>query len=92
MTIRELSAQIHSLATGHRINGEARSKQWLEHYIRKMFSTGSKLHNKIVMEIQLPDGNWLMTINRYADMTDGFDYTIPDNREQERRIWNELTA
>lgn len=92
MTIRELAGQLHNLATDHNINGERRSCQWLEHYIRKMFDPQSRPLTSLVMEIQLPDGNWLMTVNRYSDSPDGFDYYIPDNREQENRIWKELTA
>ena len=48
-----------------------------------MFRGTPKAGNRIVMEIALPDGRWFFTINRYGD---GYDYTIPNNRDEEARI------
>jgi len=33
--------------------------------------------------ITLADGNWYFYVSRYADTPDGYDYMIPDTREQE---------
>jgi hypothetical protein len=39
------------------------------------------------METVLHDGQrWFFTVDRWGDGPDGFDYTIPDTREQEARI------
>ena len=88
MTILELSSQLHALSVGGHINGLKLSKRELESYISNMFRTGVslKLGNRLVMEIALPDGRWLFTVNRFSDAADGFDYTIPDTREQEGRL------
>lgn len=90
MTIREVATQMHNLSGG-KLNGEQFSKRELEEYISNMFRTGLKLDNTLVMEIALPDGNWLCTVDRFAYAADGFDYYIPDTREQEARIWKRLT-
>lgn len=92
MTIREISTQLYDLAVGHMLNSKTWTRQGLEHYIRTMFTGSLKLDNAVAMEISLPDGKWLMTVNRFSDAADGYDYYIPDNRDQEKRIWHMLTA
>ena len=69
------------------------AKRELEHYINNCFEKGSlKLKNRLVMEISLRDGKWLFTVDRFSDSVSGFDYYIPDTREQEAHIWELLTA
>lgn len=94
MTIHELASQLHGLSVGGHFNGLKFSKRELESYISNMFRTGVslKLGNRLVMEIALPDGRWLFTVNRFSPATDGFDYTIPDTREEESRIQALLLA
>jgi len=93
MTIREISSQLLHIAIDGRINGEKFSKAGLERYISTMFRGGDlKLGNAIAMEINLRDGHWLFTVERFSNEADGFDYYIPDTREQEDRIWKRLTA
>lgn len=93
MTIHEVTNQLLNLSLAGYFNGEKFTKAELEHYISTMFKAGGlKLHNRIVMEITLPDGGWLFTINKYSDAANGFDYTIPDTRGQEAALWKELTA
>lgn len=82
MTIHNLASQLHSLSVGGYFNGEKFTATRLEDYIASMLRTGDRL----VMEIALPDGRWLFTITRFAQKPDGFDYCIPDNREQEGKI------
>lgn len=93
MTIREVSKQLFDLSLGHFFNDEKWTRDQLAHYIANMFREpeGLKLKNRIVMEICLRDGRWLFTIDRFSDEPDGFDYWIPDTREQEARLWAELT-
>ena len=88
MTIHELSTQLHNLSVGGYFNGEKFTKRQLEHYIASSFrpEVSLKAGNQLVMEIALRDGRWFFTINRWSDKPDGFDYTIPDNRDQEARI------
>ena len=82
MTITYIASQLHSLSVGGYFNGEKFSESRLADYIRNMLRTGDRL----VMEIALPDGRWLFTITRFAPSADGFDYYIPDTREEESRI------
>lgn len=88
MTIHYLASQLHSLSVGGYFNGERFTVKELEGYISSMFRPGVTLKagNRLVMEIALPDGRWFFFITRFSDKPDGFDYTIPENREEEARI------
>ena len=88
MTIHTLSTQLHNLSVGGYFNGEKFTVKELEGYISSMFRPGVTLKagNRLVMEISLPDGRWFFFITRFSDKPDGFDYTIPENREEEARI------
>ena len=89
MTIREIAEQLHNLSGGQ-INGQHYTKAETASYIYNMFRGSLKLKNRLVMQIVLPDGEWLMTVNRFSNEPDGFDYTIPDTREQEQMLWSQL--
>lgn len=93
MTIHELSTQLHNSSVGGYFNGQKFSRWELERYIRLSFrpEVSLKLGNRLVMEIALPDGRWFFTVNRYSDASDGFDYTIPEDREQEAKLLSLLT-
>ncbi len=88
MTIHEISNQLHNLSVAGYFNGEKFTKRELEHVIAQSFRPEVQLKagNRLVMEIALRDGRWLFTVNKYADRPDGYDYTIPDTREQEAYI------
>ena len=88
MTIHEVSAQLYNLSVAGYFNGEKFTKRQLELYIANSFrpEVHLKAENRLVMEIALPDGRWYFTVNRFSDKPDGFDYTIPDDREQEGKI------
>ena len=88
MTIHTLSTQLHNLSVGGYFNGEKFTVKELEGYISSMFRPGVTLKagNRLVMEISLPDGRWFFFITRFSDKPDGFDYTIPDTREEEAHI------
>lgn len=85
MTIREISKQLHQLSHGI-INGEHFTIRELERTI-SMWMRGSK---RYICEITLADSSWLFSIDRFADAADGYDYYIPDTREQEERLWEAL--
>lgn len=88
MTIREVAHQLYNSSVGGYFNGRKFTKRELESYIANMFrpEVHLKAGHRLVMEISLPDGRWFFTINKYSNDPSGFDYTIPDNREQEARI------
>lgn len=93
MTIHEISCQLYHLTRGH-INGEVFTKTQLEASIRRWMRNPEqlKIKNRFVLEGQLPDGCWLITIDKFADAADGYDYTIPDTREQEEALRGRLFA
>lgn len=91
MTLHEAASSLHRIANGN-INGEHWTLKQFENYIRAMFRGTPKLGNRIVCEVKLPDGCWASEIIRYADRPDGWDYEIPETREQEARIWAKLLA
>ena len=86
MTIHELSNQLYNLSVAGYFNGEKFTRQQLENHIASAFRGALKAGNRYVMEIALPDGRWFFTVNRFANTADGFDYTIPDTREDEAKI------
>ena len=85
MTKLELVNQLADLAVDNRFNGETFGKKRLYTYISKMCRN---IGDSLVMNISLPDGDWYFKINRYS--TADYDYYIPDTREQEMRIVEEL--
>lgn len=88
MTIHEVSTQLFDLSIGGQFNGEFFTEDELEDYISDSFSSSTPFGDRLLMEISLPDGYWMFTINRYSDEEDGFDYTIPDTRSQEDSLWS----
>ena len=84
MTIQEVSKQLIQLSVAGYINGEKFTADRLTNQIASWFRGSSK--SRIVMEIALPDGRWFFSVNRFGNGRDGFDYTIPENREEEAAI------
>lgn len=92
MTIHELANAIINTAIDGKFNGEQITRRGLEHYLAKMFTGDLKLGNRLVASINLPDGEWLFEVVHYNDLPDGYDFIIPETREQEERLWKSLTA
>lgn len=92
MTLHEISTQLHHMTNGH-INGEHFSRQALESNLHRWMRSceTNAIQNTHVIEVSLPDGTWLCEVHRFADVADGYDYYIPDTREQEARIWEMLS-
>lgn len=85
MTKLEVINQLVDLSVNNTFNGERFSKQRLSTYISKMCRN---VGDSVVMNISLPDGDWYFKINKYS--ANDFDYYIPDTREQEMRIVEDL--
>lgn len=81
MTLHDTASQIIKLAVGGYINGEKFSESRLQTWLGKMLS---EPNSKAVFEIALPDGRWFAEAIR--DERFGYDYYIPDTREDEARI------
>lgn len=88
MTIHELTQQLFDRSVAGYFNGEKFTRARLERYVASMFREGTSLKagNRLVMEIALPDGRWYFFITHYGTGADQYDYTIPDDRDQEARI------
>lgn len=86
MTLKEVSNQLYSLAVAGYFNGEKFTRDELYDVLWCWMRTG----NRVIMEIALPDGRWPVTITRYADRRDGYDYYIPDDKDGAERVWNLL--
>lgn len=85
MTIKQVSNQLYKRAVGGYFNHQKFTKKELSNYLETFFRPEFGT-TRWVMEIALPDGWWYMTINHYNDKRDGYDYTIPDNKDQETKI------
>ncbi len=85
MTIKEISKQLCELSI--LINGETPARSWVESYIKRMFRIGSlAVPDKLLMRVLLDDGEWFCVVSRFSASSDGFDYEIPDTKEQEEKL------
>ena len=93
MTLHEVSNQIYDLTIDGFVNGEQFTRRRLEQSIRRWMKDAehNKIANRCVIELCLQDGRWLAIIDKFSDAPDGYDYTIPDTRDQESRLWQMLT-
>ena len=88
MTIYELTHQLHSISLNGRFNGEKRAVSWLQNYILSMFRAGG---NSLIMEVSMPDGQWLCEVNRWEEHGHAqYDYFLPETWAQERRLYEKL--
>ena len=92
MTLHETAKSLYNLSVGGFFNREKFSFSQFENYVKTLFKGTPKLENRVVIEIALPDGWWLCEVIRYSDCADGYNYEIPETREQEQRIYKALTA
>ena len=93
MTLREVSDQLYSLSVGGYFNREKFTRQRLYTCLKAWLSPQALAPEKTgrwVMEIALRDGWWWMQVTKYADRPDGFDYYIPDTREESDRLLESL--
>ena len=89
MTLSNITDHLWSLSVDGpcgRFNGIPHAtKEWLSRYLRNWFLHVGR--DRLIMEVNLPDGPWLVRIFRVGDE---FDYLIPDTREQESVLRYEL--
>ncbi len=92
MTLHDITTQLHNMTKGH-INGECFSRQALESNLHRWMRgcENNAIQNSYILEVELADGKWLCEVHKFAESSDGYDYYIPDTREQEARIWDKLT-
>lgn len=89
MTLHDIASQIHNLTFGGHVNGEKFTKVELEHVFSKWLAHAEHniIPNTMIIEVCLRDGRWLATISKTPY---GYDYYIPDTREQESYLRNKL--
>lgn len=85
MTKAELVSQLIDLSVAGYFNGEKFSKERLNTYLGALCRNDG---DKLYMNIALPDGRWYFKITRFSK--GDWSYYIPDTREQEQRIIDEL--
>lgn len=90
MKLHQATDALFDLSIGGFFNGQQYKRNELYDYVSSMFRGTLKLGNSLVLEISLPDGRWLCSINRLANGE--YDYYIPDTREQETRLYERLIA
>lgn len=81
MTLNETAYWLMRL-TGGKLNGETYSRKELTEVLKNAFRTGKSYF----MHGTLPDGEWLIEVLQYRDARDGYDYYLPDTREEEARL------
>ena len=87
MTLNNVCNQLVSMAMAGRINGEKFNDYTLANYLEHWFAPDRvRPDNKWFMTISLPDGEWMFYVYRYNNTPDGYDYYIPDTREQEAKL------
>lgn len=90
MTITDIADQLVRLAKNKMFGIESGNLEWRK-FSKTSLATHLKLHSPAldkdyIMHISLPDGNWLLFIQRYSEKSDGFCYDIPEDREQEMKM------
>lgn len=92
MTLKEACNRLYDHSLLGYINGEKFTKKRLYNMVSSAFKDGVslKIPDKYVLEVCLPDGRWYCSINRYNHTADGFDYWIPESRNQEAKLLHAL--
>lgn len=87
MTKGEVLKQVYDLSVGGNFNHETGwSFSKFKSYVAEKFN--SEKRQSIIMEIELPDGWWYLSILKIKDGL--WDYYIPDTREENDSIYNEI--
>ena len=91
MTLHEVVNQVYALSVAGYINREKFTKKRLFDYCKSLLRDGTHnaIPNSVALEIALPDGWWFMLVQRWP-RGNGYDYYIPDTREQEKVIKEKL--
>ena len=88
MTLKEMSRQLKHLG---KVNGELTTISEIEYWFNKMFQ-GKRLDEVVFFTLDMSDGTWLCFADRWSFSSDCYDYTIPDNRKDEKIIVDMLRS
>jgi hypothetical protein len=84
MTLQDITEQAMQLAVGGYINGEKFTAKRMRDTFSRMLDTAN---SEYIFEVSMPDGRWFCKAVR-RDF--GYDLIVPDSREQEQQIKDEL--
>lgn len=90
MTINEISKQLEELSVGNYFNHTKMNKGWVKNYLNTIFYRTGVDTKQAVFEIALPDGWWTVFVTHYGNGRGDFDYTIPETREDEAKMFNKF--
>jgi hypothetical protein len=89
MTIKQACTQLHGLSVDGYFNGEKFTAERLAKMAEPLFRD-RPAPSQVIYQIALLDGWWWFSINKYSDLPDGYDWTIPETREEEKKLYNRL--
>ena len=88
MTLRQVADSLYEMTIAGYVNDTKYSRSGfcsaLEEWM--LFPESLKIKNRLVLQLSLPDGRWMATVNKFSDSADGYDYTIPADREEEAAL------
>ena len=79
MTLAEMAKAVYKHSVGHVLNGQKMKEADMHYWFKRMLN-GKK---SVVFTMQFPDGEWLCEAV-HEDW--GYDYIVPDTREEEAKI------
>lgn len=92
MTINNIINNLYSISIDGKFNGERFTKTGFSNAVKNhwIYNNGELISKELYLEISLADGDWLMKIFQYRDSNDGWDYYIPNTKEEEKKLYDEL--
>ena len=93
MTLTQAADQLYNLSLGGYFNREKfTAAGWRTHVKALMRQPETlKIKNTLVQEIALEDGWWLCTVS-YIPSSNEYGWCIPETREEEQRLKEQLIA
>ena len=86
MTFNEMTKQIYDISHKHHINHETKKLIQFRKELKSYFDQATRLPTQIAFEMEMRDGYWYCVAIKSAW---GYDYYIPETREDEERLKKE---
>ena len=81
MTLVQMADSVYKWSYGHVLNGEKHTKEGFRYWFERMFFLNDR--KNVLFSMAMPDGEWFCVATHYDD---GYDYYVPDTREQEGEL------
>ena len=85
MTLNQMFDHVYKFSKGHILNGQKNTKENFRFWFKRMFRN----NGMVLFSMEFPDGEWLCKAVRTQY---GYDYFVPDTREEESRFLKEWLA